>query len=87
MRFPLKVTTETGSVYDINESGICLKTDKDGRSVDAFKPFCLKPIPDGVLTMGEVYDLPEGDPVVGQRMYISGLNTWWITTPVVSVEP
>jgi hypothetical protein len=86
MRFPIKIVTKTGSVYTINESGICLKTDKDGRSIDAFKPFCMKPIPKDVLTIGDVHALPDGEPVIGQRLYISGLNTWWVTTPVVSVK-
>jgi len=82
----MKITTETGSVYDIDDNGICIKTNAEGRRIDAFKPFIIKPVPDHVTTLGEVYGLPEGNPVVGQRMYISGLNTWWISTPVVGVE-
>jgi len=83
---PMKITTETGSVYDLSDSGICTKTDAEGRRVDAFKPFVVKPVPDHVTTLKEVYELPDDYPVVGQRMYISGLNTWWLTTRVVLVE-
>lgn len=82
----MKITTETGSVYDIDSRGVCRKTNKEGKLVDAFKPFYMAPVPDEVTTMAEVYELPQGDPVIGQRMYISGLNNWWLSTAVVSVE-
>jgi hypothetical protein len=82
----MRITTETGSVYDLSGSGICVKTNAEGRRVDSFKPFTVKPVPDSVHSWQEVHEIPNGDPVVGQRMYISGLNTWWLTTPVVSIE-
>lgn len=82
----MKITTETGSVYDIDDHGICVKTDKDGNRIDAFKPFTMIPVPDTVRTFEEIFSLPHGDPVVGQRLYISGLQVWWLTTIVVSVE-
>lgn len=83
---PMKVTTEAGSVYDIDSHGICIKTNAEGRRVGSFKPFIVKPVPVSVRSWWEIHELPDGDPVVGQCMYISGLNTWWLTTPVVSVE-
>lgn len=82
----MKITTETGSVYEISESGICHKTDKDGKLVDAFKPFVISPVPEHVTTLKEVYELPQGDPVIGERLFLSGLNNWWLSTRVVSVE-
>lgn len=82
----MKITTESGSVYDIDDYGMCVKTDKHGRRVDMFKPLVVIPVPDEVKIVKEIYTLPQGEPVVGKRLYISGLNTWWLTTPVVSVE-
>lgn len=82
----MKITTETGSVYEIGEAGICIKTDKYGNRIDAFKPLVMIPVPEHIDTMEELYKLPKGDPVVGQRLYISGIDVWWLTTYVVSVE-
>jgi hypothetical protein len=82
----VKITTETGSVYNIDDHGICVKTDKDGNRIDSFKPFTLKPVPDSVHSWQEVHEIPNSYPVVGQRMYIGGLNMWWLTTLVVSIE-
>ena len=82
----MKITTETGSVYDIDDHGYCVKTDKHGKRIDAFKPLVMIPVHNDVRTLKEVFTLPEGEPVVGKRLYISGLYVWWLTTPVVSVE-
>ena len=82
----MRVTTESGSVYEISEHGICVKTNSDGYRVDAFKAMTIKAVPDSASSWEDIYNTPDGDPVVGQRMYISGLNTWWLTTPVVKVE-
>lgn len=82
----LRVTTETGSVYDIDENGICRKFNKEGVLVDSFKPYIIKPVPDDVYTIDAVLELPEGAPEVGKLMYVSGINTWWISTMVVKVE-
>lgn len=82
----MKIVTETGSIYNIDDHGICVKTDKDGNRIDAFKPFTMIPVHNDVRTLKEVFTLPEGDPVVGKRLYISGLQVWWLTTTVVSVE-
>jgi hypothetical protein len=82
----MKITTETGSVYDIDDHGICVKTDMDGRRIDAFKPFIIIPVTEEVASLSDIVSLPHGDPVVGMRMYISGLDNWWLSTRVVSVE-
>lgn len=82
----MKITTESGSVYNIDDSGICTKTDKDGNRIDAFKPFIIIPVPNHIKLAKGIYTLPQGEPVVGQRLYISGLSTWWLTTPVVLIE-
>lgn len=82
----MKIVTETGSVYDIDDHGMCIKTDKHGKRVDMFKALVMIPVPNEVKVVREIYTLPQGEPIIGQRLYISGLNTWWLTTQVVSVE-
>lgn len=84
--FPVTITTETGSTYNISSTGICLKKNKDGNPIDAFKIFCMKPVPENVKFVSEIFELDDGNPVIGQRLYLSGLNQWWISTPVVSVD-
>ena len=82
-----KVTTKSGSSYIIDERRICNKYDADGFMVDTFKVMSLKALPGiDVYSWSEIGEMSEGEPVVGWRMYISGLNVWWITTPVVSIE-
>jgi len=69
--FLVKVETETGSVYEIDDHGICIKTNSDGVRVDAFKAFTIKAVPTSVETWDEIHETPNGHPVVGQCMYIS----------------
>lgn len=84
----LKVTTESGSVYIIDERRICNKYDSEGYMVATFKVMSLKALPGNIsyYSMSDIHEVPEGEPVVGWRMFISGLDPWWVTTPVVSVE-
>jgi hypothetical protein len=82
----MKITTETGSIYNIDDHGICVKTDKDGNRIDSFKPLVMIPVPSTVKTFEEIFSLPHGNPVVDQRLYISGIQVWWLTTRVVEVE-
>jgi len=42
----IKITTETGSIYKIDELGICKKFNKSGDWIDSFKVFIIKAIPD-----------------------------------------
>jgi hypothetical protein len=82
----MKITTESGSVYEIDSRGVCVKKDSEGKKVDAFKVFSLKPVPDNLTEWAELLEIPNSRPSVGKRMYISGLNTYWISTAVVRVE-
>lgn len=85
----MKITTETGSVYSIDERGVCIKYDSAGRAVDSFKVWYLRVVPDWVTTTKELYELddePTKVPEIGKRMYIGGKDTWWISTPVVRIE-
>jgi hypothetical protein len=82
----MKITTETGSVYEIDDRLICRKYDKNGVGIDSFKVWYMKSVPDDVLTMSELYDLPKGDPEVGKRLYLGGRDSWWLSTRVVKIE-
>lgn len=85
--YNLKITTATGSTYTFNERGICVKHDSEGRGIDAFKLYSVKALPDEVSSLQEIYDLSESAPEVGKRLYVGGKDGWWISTPVVSIEP
>ena len=81
----MRITTESGSVYEIKD-GICKKYNPQGVGVDAYKVYVMKAVPSSVLTIGEIYDLPESQPEIGKRLYTSGKGSWWISTRVVSIE-
>ena len=81
----MKITTETGSVYDIEEGGICRKY-ADGKFVDSFKALFVRSVPETVTDLKDIFELPEEDLKLGDRLYISGLNNWWISTPMVRIE-
>lgn len=81
----MKVTTKSGSVYEIDQN-LCRKYDNTGRLVDTFKVFNMKPIPLHVDSMIDVFVAPEGEPTVGQRLFLAGLGPWWLSTEVVKVE-
>jgi len=82
----MKIITETGSQYDIVHS-IVTKKDKHGKRVDSFKLWSMKAIPDTATTLLEVLELPDSEPEIGKKLYVSGKDTWWITTKIVSIEP
>lgn len=82
----MKIATETGSIYDIDDHGICRKYGKDGELIDSFKVFYKCAVPDEVTTTTELYQLPRSEPEIGKRLYIGGMNDSWISTKVVSIE-
>lgn len=81
----MKIHTESGSTYSIVD-GFCVKTDRDGNRVDSFKVWGMKSIPRHDITWEELAEIPQGEPVIGDRLYISGKDVWWVTTRVVEVE-
>jgi hypothetical protein len=82
----VKITTESGSVYDIGDNGVCRKFDARGVGVDAFKVFYMKAVPEDVQTMKEINKLPNSKPEVGKLLYIGGLKGWWLSTKIVRIE-
>jgi hypothetical protein len=80
------IKTESGSIYEIDDSNICRKYSSDGNLVDSFKVLFLKAVPKNITQLAEVWDYPHGDPEVGKLLYIGGVDGWWVSTPVVSVE-
>lgn len=81
----MRITTETGSVYEIDD-GLCIKKNAEGERIDAFKVWVMKPVPDDITTWEEIHDLPQGEPEVGKRLYLAGRDVFWISTQVVSVK-
>jgi hypothetical protein len=82
----MKITTKSGSVYKINDHGICTKYDKDGNAIDSFKAYVIKSVAADIKDFDQLLADPNDAPEVGKRMYISGLSVWWISTIVVSIE-
>jgi hypothetical protein len=82
----VRFTTETGSVYVVDDRSICQKMTSTGKIVDTFKVFFMKAVPEIPTTWEELQDIPESVPVVGQHLFVSGRDTWWLSTAVVSVE-
>jgi hypothetical protein len=82
----MKITTETGAVYDIHE-GICVKTSSNGDVGSPFKVWQMTAVDDEVLTYQDVFALPPAmSAEVGKRMYISGKDEWWVSTRVTGIE-
>lgn len=76
------IKTETGSEYYIRD-GILTKA---GDRLTAYKVYSIKPFEHGTVScVEEIESLPDGEPVVGKRLYISGLGEYNLTTNVVEV--
>lgn len=82
----MKIRTLSGALYEIDDHGICRKTDATGRLVSSFKVFFKKAVPTTVTTWGQVEALPQGEFEVGKLMYVGGMNDSWLSTEVVSIE-
>lgn len=82
----MKIHTASGSVYEF-DNNICRKRNSEGTVIDTFKVFFMKAVPmSGISTMEEVYDLPNGEPEVGKRLYLGGRDSWWLSTEVMRIE-
>lgn len=82
----MRVLTKSGSVYEIDDSGILKKYDSAGRGLDAWKIYHMKAVPLDVIDMKEIWDMPPSKPEVGKRLYVGGKDGWWLSTPVVRIE-
>ena len=81
----LVVKTESGSRYEF-EGRLMRKFDKDETLVDSFKAYVIKTVPSDVKNTSEIYQISESYPEVGNLLYVSGYEAWWLSTPVVSVQ-
>lgn len=85
------IKTETGSVYEFRH-GVCTKRDSHGRWLDVFKVFYITGVSPDTKTMDGIFEsisngtLERRLPKVGERMYVSGRDGWWLSTPVVSIK-
>lgn len=80
------IKTASGSRYEIEEGGICRKFDSEGRGIDAFKVFKLKGVQKDVHNFVEAVEAPDCEPEVGMRLYVAGLNGWWLSTEIVEID-
>lgn len=82
----MRILTKSGSVYEIDDSGILKKYDSSGRGIDAWKIYQMKAVPLDVVDIKEIWDMPSSEPEVGKRLYVGGKDGWWLSTPVVRIE-
>ena len=81
MKRKVTITTETGSKY-VLEHGRYRKN--EGWPVTIFAMYCVE---DDVESWTDVYSEHFRLPLtVGKRMYISGRDEWWLSTPIVKIE-
>lgn len=78
------VTTESGSEYHII-NGLCRKRNAEGVIIDVFKVWEMKAVEPWVKSWEDLYE-SKAEVEVGKSMYISGRDSWWITTPVKSIK-
>ena len=82
----MRITTESGAYYDIDERHICTKTDKYGYVHAPFKVWYTKAIDPNVQTWDEVQATEFSKPEVGKRMFLAGKDDSWLSTVVVKIE-
>jgi hypothetical protein len=82
----MKITTESGSVYEINDHGIMTKYNAEGRGIDSWKIYQMKAVSADVKDMKEVWELPQSEPEIGKLLYVGGKDGWWLSTPVVRID-
>lgn len=83
------ITTESGSTYKLLRN-ICHKQDAAGNMIDTFKVFYITGVTDADKNMDDVFKRAQTEerrlPKVGERMYVSGRDGWWLSTKVVKVQ-
>lgn len=82
----VRITTDSGAIYAIR-GGRCSKTSSRGARYDSFYIFDMKSVP---LTFSgnllDIRELPAAEPKVGDLLFISGRDEWWLSTPIRSIE-
>ena len=82
----MRISTKSGSRYEIDERGIVKKYNSEGVGIDAFKVYAMKAVPMNVQNMQEIWDMPESQPEVGKLLYVGGKDRWWLSTEVVEID-
>lgn len=95
-----KVTTNTGTVYLLDMEEGFFSREPEAAYLEAYPneiSAYTQSIRDRLLSLKSIPPTADGDayyntaydvnlPVVGECMHIVGRDTWWISTPVASVE-
>lgn len=80
------VTTKSGAKYIINNN-ICTKIDHYGMEYPPFIILKMYGLPKDIRYYSEAFTADKNFPVtVGHRLYVSGIDNWWISTEVISIE-
>lgn len=68
-------------------NGRCLKTSNTGAKYDSFAIRTVSGLPaDFGGTLLDVFQMESKEPAVGERLFISGKDEWWISTPIISID-
>ncbi len=82
----MRVRTESGAQYEIKDS-LCVKTGSNGVKHSAFRVYSMKSVPPEFTgTISDIHLLPEGIPTVGEHLFVSGRDEWWLSTKVVEIN-
>jgi len=80
------ITTESGAIYAIRR-GRCTKTSSRGARYNSFSVVEIKSVPPTFSgTVLDIHNLPAKEPTIGDLMFVSGRDEWWLSTPIRSIE-
>lgn len=77
-----KITTTSGAVYHITDGGFWSKNDGDYDTI----VFAHGVTQEQLRTCKYFNELEHDEIKVGNHLYISSFDLWWLSTPIVSVE-
>ena len=86
----IKVTTKTGSYYNINR-GLFSKNSDGWAAMHQVFFFDIQDLPPTVKGWSDFFEFSKTmpktfEPEVGKNMFISGRDHWWISTEIVDIE-
>jgi hypothetical protein len=77
----MKITTESGSVYEITPRGYWSKNGNYHQKV--WLMYCIS---NDVRTHSEIFATEKLPLTVGLRLYVAGKNEWALSTAIISIE-
>jgi hypothetical protein len=77
-----KITTKSGANYYITDDGLWWKNDGHYQR----RLFAYGVTPEDLRTSKSVDELEAAEIEVGNHLHIGGFDSWWLSTPIVSIE-